>query len=90
LIKASDRDLREYSPGFHDSVRPILAMRAMDDAAFMNRAIRRWDRRDPDAVSVAVRGEHLQDPGRPSVYRHNVRRGLTWLARSARLIKPSG
>jgi dienelactone hydrolase len=84
LIKASDRELRRYSPGLRDTVRPILAMRAAGDSAFMNRAIRRWDRRDREADSIAVAGGHIEAE-RHAVYRRNVRRGMTWLARSAGL-----
>ena len=90
LIKADEPELRRYSPGLHDSVRPIFAMRAMDDSPFMNQGIRRWDRRDPDAESVAVGGAHLKDPDHPAVYRRNVRRGLTWLARFAGIAKRFG
>ena len=90
LIKADERDLRRYSPGLHDTVRPILAMRATGDSPFMNQGIRRWDRRDPQADSVAVGGSHLKDPDHPAVYRANVRRGLTWLARSAGIAKRFG
>ncbi len=93
LIKASDSELRRYSPGFHDSARAILALRAVDDAPFINKAIRRWDRSDPETRSVAVAGSHL-DPEHPPVYRRNVRHGLAWLAGSAglesRLDRPLG
>ncbi len=84
LIKASDRELRQYSPGFHRSARQILAMRAADDSPFINQAIRRWDRSDRRTRSTQVPGAHL-DPEHPAIYRRNVRSGLAWLARSAGL-----
>jgi acetyl esterase/lipase len=84
LIKAGDRELREYSPGFHRSARQILAMRAADDSPFINQAIRRWDRRDRRTRSMQVPGAHL-DPEHPAIYRRNVRSGLAWLARSGGL-----
>jgi len=84
FIGASDRDLRRYSPGRHDSDIPILAMRAINDSRSFNRPIRSWDLRDPDVGSVVVRGGHLASPRRPELYRSNVRHGLRWLARAAR------
>lgn len=88
MIQASDRDLRHYSPARHDSRRPILAMRAVNDSGFFNRWIASWDRRDADVVSVPVAGRHLESPRHPSVYRRNVRHGLRWMARVAGLDSP--
>lgn len=84
FIGASDRDLRRYSPGRHDSETPILAMRAINDSRSFNRPIRTWDLRDPEVESVVVAGGHLASPRRPGLYRSNVRHGLRWLARAAR------
>lgn len=87
IIGASDEDLRIYSPGRFDSPLPIFAMRAVDDSAYANQAIRSWDQRDADVTSVAVEGEHLGG-GDPLIYRRNARIAIRWLAGAAGLAPP--
>jgi dienelactone hydrolase len=82
LIRADDALLVRDSPDVHDSDRPILAIRARRDDAYVRRGMRRWASRDPDVASIEVPGGHVGGMN-TAIYAAGIRRALTWLVRRA-------